>query len=102
MLTVSLILAGALAAQAPAKTPTADDYVGRWNVKITDAEDTFAGGGFQIDEQGRRPLGRRRLALGQLPAREVGRGRGRDARRGPRGEGRASSTPSRPASKARR
>ena len=52
MLTVSLILAGALAAQAPAKTPTADDYAGRWNVKITDAEDTFAGGGFQITNQG--------------------------------------------------
>ena len=48
MLTVSLILAGALAAQAPAKTPTADDYAGRWNVRITDAEDTFASGGFQI------------------------------------------------------
>ena len=51
MLTVSLILAGALAAQAPAKTPTADDYVGRWNVKITDAEDTFAGGGFQVERK---------------------------------------------------
>jgi hypothetical protein len=48
MLTMSLILAGALAAQAPAKTPTADDYVGRWNVKIVDAEDTFASGGLQI------------------------------------------------------
>jgi len=48
MLTVSLILAGALAAQAPAKTPTADDYVGRWNVRMTDAEDTFASGGFDI------------------------------------------------------
>jgi len=48
MLTVSLILAGALAAQAPAKTPTADDYVGRWNVKITDAGDTFASGGFDV------------------------------------------------------
>ena len=48
MLTVSLILAGALAAQAPAKTPTAEDYAGRWNVKITDAEDTFASGGFDI------------------------------------------------------
>ena len=51
MLTVSLILAGALAAQAPTKASTADDYVGRWNVKITDAEDTFAGGGFQIDRK---------------------------------------------------
>jgi hypothetical protein len=48
MLTVSLILAAALAAQAPAKAPTADDYVGRWNVKITDAEDTFVSGGFSV------------------------------------------------------
>jgi len=39
-------------AQGPAKTPSADDYVGRWNVKITDAADTFASGGFQIDKQG--------------------------------------------------
>ncbi|HXK10166.1 MAG TPA: DUF1080 domain-containing protein [Vicinamibacteria bacterium] len=52
MLTVSLILAGALAAPAPAKVPTADDYVGRWNVKITDATDTFASGGFQIEKKG--------------------------------------------------
>ena len=48
MLTVSLILAGALAAQEPAKMPAGDGFVGRWNVKITDAEDTFASGGFQI------------------------------------------------------
>jgi hypothetical protein len=51
MLTVSLILAAAFAAQGPAKTPSADDYVGRWNVKITDAADTFASGGFQIDKK---------------------------------------------------
>ena len=51
MLTVSLILAGALAAQEPPKAPTADDYAGRWNVKITDAEDTFASGGFQVDRK---------------------------------------------------
>jgi hypothetical protein len=48
MLTMSLILAGALAAQEPAKMPAGDGYVGRWNVKITDAADTFASGGFQI------------------------------------------------------
>jgi hypothetical protein len=48
MLTVSLILAGALAAQEPPKMPAGDGYVGRWNVRITDAADTFAGGGFQI------------------------------------------------------
>jgi len=52
MLTVSLILAGALAAQAPVKMPTADDYAGRWNVKITDADDTFASGGFEITSKG--------------------------------------------------
>jgi hypothetical protein len=52
MLTVSLILAGALAVEAPAKAPTADDYVGRWNVKITDGEDTFLSGGFDIAKKG--------------------------------------------------
>jgi hypothetical protein len=52
MLTVSLILAGALAAQAPAKTPNADGYAGRWNLKITDAEDTFVSGGFDITSKG--------------------------------------------------
>jgi hypothetical protein len=51
MLSVSLILAAALAAQAPAKTPTADDYVGRWNVRITDTDDTFASGGFDIQKK---------------------------------------------------
>jgi len=48
MLTVSLILAGALAAQEPPKMPAGDGYVGRWNVRITDAADTFASGGFQV------------------------------------------------------
>jgi hypothetical protein len=52
MLTTSLLLAGALAVQAPATTPTAADYAGRWNVKITDAEDTFASGGFEITNKG--------------------------------------------------
>ena len=52
MLTVSLILAGALVTQGAAKVPTADDYVGRWNVKITDAQDTFAGGGFRVEKKG--------------------------------------------------
>ena len=31
---------------------TADDYVGRWNVKITDAQDTFVSGGIRIDKNG--------------------------------------------------
>ena len=86
MLTVSLILAGALAAQAPAKTPDRrrlrrplerEDHRRRGHLRERRVRDR---------EEGRRPLGRRRLALGQLPAGEVGQGRGRDARRGPRGE----------------
>jgi hypothetical protein len=51
MMTLSLILAAALAAPAPGKAPAADDYVGRWNLKITDAADTFASGGFQIEKK---------------------------------------------------
>jgi hypothetical protein len=50
MLISSLILTTALAAQAPAAPVGTDAYVGRWNVKITDAADTFTGGGFQIDK----------------------------------------------------
>jgi hypothetical protein len=46
-----LTLTVALAAQSPAKAPNADAYVGRWNVKITDATDTFVSGGFQIGKQ---------------------------------------------------
>ena len=42
---LSLVLAAALAAP----TPDAGAYAGRWNVRITDATDTFASGGFQID-----------------------------------------------------
>jgi len=52
MTSLSLILAVALAAQAPAKPVTADDYVGRWNVRITDAADTFVSGGIRIDRTG--------------------------------------------------
>jgi hypothetical protein len=44
----SLVLAAALAAQAPAAPASADAYVGSWNVRITDASDTFVSGGFQI------------------------------------------------------
>jgi hypothetical protein len=51
MLTLSLVLAGALVADTP-KVPTAGDYVGRWNVRIEDAEDTFTGGGFDIRREG--------------------------------------------------
>ena len=47
---LSLFLALAIGAQAPAKAVTADSYVGRWNVIITDATDTFVSGGIQIDK----------------------------------------------------
>lgn len=51
-MTVSLILAAALAAQAaPAPSP-ADAFVGRWNLRITDAEDTFVSGGLDVRKQG--------------------------------------------------
>lgn len=52
MTTIGLMLAVAIAAQTPAKPVTADDYVGRWNVRITDASDTFVGGGIRIDKSG--------------------------------------------------
>jgi transcription antitermination factor NusG len=45
------LLAVALAAQASAGTANADGYVGRWNVRITDATDTFVSGGFQIGKK---------------------------------------------------
>jgi hypothetical protein len=47
---LSLVLTAVLAAAAPA-APTADAYVGRWNVRLTDAEDTFASGGFKIERK---------------------------------------------------
>jgi hypothetical protein len=52
MTTLSFVLAVTLATQAPAKPTTADDYVGRWNVTITDAQDTFVSGGIRIDKKG--------------------------------------------------
>lgn len=48
MLAATLVLAAALPAQEPQKLPEGDGFVGRWNVKITDATDTFASGGFQV------------------------------------------------------
>src|SRR5262245_29464141 len=53
MLPPLLLLASSLVvpAQTSAKTPGADDYLGRWNVRLTDAEDTFAGGGFKVEKK---------------------------------------------------
>ena len=50
MTALSIFLAMAFAAQTPAKPVTADSYVGRWNVIITDATDTFVSGGIRIDK----------------------------------------------------
>ena len=52
MTALGIVLAVALAMQAPAKAPAADDYVGLWNVIITDATDTFVSGGIRIDKSG--------------------------------------------------
>ena len=57
MTTWCFVLAVALAAQASGKPATADDYVGRWNVRITDAADTFVSGGIRIDKSGDRLTG---------------------------------------------
>ena len=37
------------AAPAP---PVADDYVGKWNIRITDADDTFAGAQIDVEKKG--------------------------------------------------
>jgi hypothetical protein len=50
MTALSIFLAMAMTAQAPARPVTADDYLGRWNVIITDAADTFVSGGIRIDK----------------------------------------------------
>ncbi len=42
MLALGLILAA---------TVSADDYVGRWNVRITDGDDTFVGGWFKVEKK---------------------------------------------------
>ena len=47
----SLILAAAIALQTSSSPPAADAYVGRWNLRITDASDTFVSGGFQIERK---------------------------------------------------
>ena len=49
MTALSIALAVALAAQTAATPVLPDSYVGRWNVIITDATDTFVSGGIQID-----------------------------------------------------
>ena len=51
-MTTSLILAAALAVQTPAAAPAASPYAGNWNLRITDASDTFVSGGFQIADKG--------------------------------------------------
>ena len=47
-----LLLATAASAAAPALAVAADDYLGRWNVRITDGDDTFTGGWFKVEKKG--------------------------------------------------
>jgi len=51
MLALSLILAASLSADAAPRAATADDYLGRWNVRITDGDDTFVGGWLKIEKK---------------------------------------------------
>jgi 3-keto-disaccharide hydrolase len=48
MLALSLVFAVALPTTQPAVKGDAPSYVGRWNVRITDAPNTFVGGGFDV------------------------------------------------------
>src|SRR5271169_2954298 len=45
MIDLSLVLTLALGATSA----SANDYVGRWNVRITDSDDTFVSGGFDVE-----------------------------------------------------
>ena len=51
MVALVLVLASPADAATPA-APRADAYLGRWNVRITDADDTFVGGGFKVERKG--------------------------------------------------
>jgi 3-keto-disaccharide hydrolase len=46
-----LLLAAAVFVAAPAMAATADDYLGRWNVRITDGDDTYTGGWFKFEKK---------------------------------------------------
>jgi hypothetical protein len=50
-ITLAGLAAACTTAPPPPATPTADDYVGKWSVLITDAEDTFASGQIDITEE---------------------------------------------------
>src|SRR5262249_5124009 len=47
MMLAAVFVLASMAAEAPA-----DAYLGRWNVRITDADDTFVGGGFELERKG--------------------------------------------------
>jgi len=50
MMAFVLLLAAPLAGTTA--SPAADAYLGRWNVRITDATDTFVSGGFDVEKKG--------------------------------------------------
>lgn len=51
MLALSLLLAASVVGETPGKAVAPDDFVGRWNVRITDADDTFIGGWIKVEKK---------------------------------------------------
>jgi hypothetical protein len=49
--TLAGLAAACTTAPPPPAEPTADDYLGKWSVLVTDAEDTFASGQIDITEE---------------------------------------------------
>jgi len=50
MLALNLVLVASM--NAPAGAAAVDDYLGRWNVRLTDAENTFAGAWLKVEKKG--------------------------------------------------
>src|SRR5262245_47291327 len=46
-----MLLALSLFVEKPTRPATGDDFVGRWDVRITDADDTFTGGWFKVEKK---------------------------------------------------
>jgi hypothetical protein len=51
LLALCVLLTAGLSADEPATPVTPDAYVGRWNIRLTDADDTFAGGWFKVEKK---------------------------------------------------
>jgi hypothetical protein len=51
LLGLGMAAGGSGSTVAPPANPTVDDYVGRWNIRITDADDTFVGGQIDVEKE---------------------------------------------------